>query len=116
MNTTRLGACQVLFVRGGGATIEVDLVLAGEATIEGRPLVPGSPVAVSIYPPPQSWSRRRTLQRLLGWADDALPCDADIRVVRGVAVLSLVSAGGMVRGPITDLDVLFASDRPEPSF
>lgn len=105
----------MLFVRGGDSTIEVDLVLSGPATIEGRPLVPGSPVALSVQPPPQSWARRRALQRLLAWADDALPCDADIRIVQGIAVFTLVCAGGVVRGPLTDLDVLFASDRPEPS-
>jgi hypothetical protein len=114
MNETGIGACQVLFVRGRW-DVEVDLVLSGPAVVEGRALVPGSPVSVGLFPPPQSWARRRMLQRLNAWADDALECHARIDLVNGVAVLTLVSVGGIVRAPLTDLDVLFASDLPETS-
>lgn len=114
MNGTCLGPAQVLFVRHREA-IEVDLVLAGPAAVEGRPLVPGSPVALSLAPPPEGRARRRMLQRLRAWADGALACDIAIDLDTGVAVLTIRCSGGTVHGELTDLDVLFANDLPESS-
>ncbi len=109
MNTSSLGSGQLLFVRNRHA-IEIDLLLAGPGTIEGRPLVPGSPVAASLVAPSPGWARRRLVQRLRDWADAALRCEADIEISGGRAVLVLARDGRVVRAPLTDLDVLFADD------
>jgi hypothetical protein len=114
MNATHLGSGQLLFIRNRHA-IEVDLVLAGPASVEGRPLVPGSPVAVTLLPPPQGWARRRLVRKLRAWAADALPCGAGIEFADSRAVLTLDCGGAQVRAPLTDLDVLFATDLPESS-
>lgn len=111
MLDTHLGPVQVLFVRNHHE-IEVDLVLSGPATVEGRPLVPGSPVAVSLVAPASPRERRRMVQKLLAWADDASCCRSAIDIDEGQAVLVLGCHGARVRGVLTDLDVLFAGDLP----
>ena len=114
MNGTHLGTAQVLFVRVRDA-VEVDLVLSGAAYVEGRALVAGSPVALSIEIPREAWARRRLVRLLRCWSDTGDACRLDVSLDEGVAVLGCTSGGETVTGPLTDLDVLFASDLPETS-
>lgn len=107
--STKLGDCQVVFARRR-YDVEIDLVLAGPGDVEGYPLVPGSPVAVAVVPPPEAWLRRRMLRVLSGWADAGCLCHAAIDFQDEEAVLTIQCGSQTVSGFVTDLDVLFAEN------
>ncbi len=113
MKGTELGTCQVIFTRRE-YDVEVDLLLAGEASVEGYPLVPGSPFSVSLVPPAEPWARRRMMRVLRAWADSSAACTARIRFGDDMALLTLRSGADAVTGELTDLDVLFAEDVKDP--
>ena len=109
MNGTQLGTCQVIFARRE-YDVHVDLVLAGTGSVEGYPLVPGSPVSVALVPPAEPWARRRMMRLLRSWADDAAACTAQLSLDDDLAVLVLSSGPDTLFGELTDLDVVFAED------
>lgn len=110
--STKLGRCQVVFAIRQ-YDVEIDLVLAGAASVEGYALVPGSPLTVSVVPPAEPWARRRMMQLLRGWAADGAGCDAEIAFEDDQAILTICSGDERVAGAVTDLDVFFVSDLKE---
>lgn len=111
MNDTELGTCQVIFARCEH-DVEVDLVLSGEARVEGYSIVPRSPLTVAFAAPTEPWARRRMLRVLRGWADEAAECHAGITFGDEMALLTIRSGADSLAGAVTDLDALFASDLP----
>src|SRR5688500_1400592 len=104
MGDTELGTCQVIFARRAH-DVQVDLLLAGEARVEGYPLVPRSPATVAFAAPAEPWARRRMLRVLRAWADTAAECHAEISFGEEVALLTIWSGLDSLTGAVTDLDV-----------
>jgi hypothetical protein len=99
MNGTELGTCQGIFA-SSGYDVEVDLLLSGPATVEGYPLMPGSPFSPSLVPPDEPWARRRMLRLRRDWADNATECHASIVFADEVTTLTVRSGRETVCGEL----------------
>lgn len=112
MAATTLGTCQVVFVTAGDE-LGLDLLLAGPGSVEGRPLVAGSPLTLALVPGGGAVARALAVHRLSRWAATATPCRVAIRLDDDRALARLTVPGGHlpdrhVVGELTDLDVMFA--------